>query len=57
MRDTAPLSLTLAIKPLGRRQLDWESVAATRSGNGLTIHYTCEWGAGAERMAKKGWDA
>ena len=37
MRDTAPLSLTLTLKPLGRRQLDAVRVVATMSGKVLVI--------------------
>ena len=33
VRDTAPLSLTLTLKPLGRRQLDSVRVVATMSGS------------------------
>ena len=53
VRDTAPLSLTLVINPLGRWQLDSVRVVATRSGKIFTMRSAWACGAGEEQMAKK----
>ena len=53
VRDTAPLSLTLALKPLGRRQLDSVRVAATMSGKVLVMRAAWGWGKGVSLTAKK----
>ena len=53
VRDTAHRSLTLTIKPLGRRQLGSVSVVATMSGKVLVMRAARGWGKGVSRMAKK----
>ena len=53
VRDTAPLSLTLTLKPLGRRLLDSVRVAATTSGKVLVMRAAWGWGKGVSLMAKK----
>ena len=53
VRDTASLSLTLTLKPLGRRQLDSVRVVATMSGKVLVMRAARGWGRGVSLMAKK----
>ena len=53
VRDTAPLSLTLTLKPLGRRQLDSVRVVATMSGKVLVMRAARGWGKGVSLTAKK----
>ena len=53
MRDNAPLSLTLTLKPLGRRQLNSVRVVATISGKVLVMQAARGWGKGVSLMAKK----
>ena len=53
VRDTAPLSLTLALKPLGRRQLDSVRVVATMSGKVLVMRAARAWCMGVSLMVKK----
>ena len=53
VRDTAPLSLTLTLKPLGRRQLDSVRVVAPMSGKILVMETARGWGRGVSLMAKK----
>ena len=52
-RDTAPLSLTLTLKPLGRRQLDSEWVVTIMSGKVLVMRTARGWGKGVSLIAKK----
>ena len=53
VRDTAPLSLTLAMKPWGRRQLDSVRAVAKMSGKVLVMRAARAWGMGVSLMAKK----
>ena len=53
VRDTAPLSLTLTLKPCGRRQLDSVRVVATMSGKVLVIRAARGCGRGVSLIAKK----
>ena len=53
VRDTAPLSFTLALKPLGRRQLDSVRVVVTMSGKVLVMRAARAWGMGVSLIAKK----
>ena len=53
VRDTAPLSWTLALKPWGRGQLDSVRVVATMSGKVLVKRAARAWGIGVSLMAKK----
>ena len=53
VRDTAPLSLTLALEPLGKRGLDFVTVVATMSGKILVMRAARAWGIGVSLMAKK----
>ena len=53
VRDTPPLSLTLTLKPLGKRQLDSVRVVATMSGKVLVMRAARRWGEGVSLMAKK----
>ena len=53
MRDTAPLSLTLTLKPFGRRQLDSVRVVATMAGKVLVMRAARGWGERGSLMAKK----
>ena len=51
VRDTAPLSLTLAKRHLGRRQLESERVEGTMSGKVLLMSAARGAGAGEILMA------
>ena len=53
VRDTAPLSLTLTRKPLGRRQLDSVRVVATMSLKVLEVRAARVWDNGVSLTAKK----
>jgi len=53
VRETAPLLLTLAMKPLGRRQLESERVAAAMSGKAVIMRCARACGAGSVLAAKK----
>ena len=53
VRDTAPLSLTLALKPLGRRQLDSVRVVVTISGKVLVMRAARAWGMAVALIAEK----
>ena len=53
VRDTAPLSLTLTLKPLGSRQLASVIVVATMSGKVLVMRAAWGWGEGVSLIAKK----
>ena len=53
VRDTAPLSLTFAMKPFGRGQLESVRMAAAMSGKEAARRRTRAWGAGLDRGAKK----
>ena len=53
VRDTAPLSLTMTLKPLGRRQLESVRVVATMSGKVLVMRAAWGWGKGVSLIAKK----
>ena len=53
VRDTAPLSLTFALTPLGRRQLDSVRVAVTMSGKVLVMRAAWGWDKGVSLIAMK----
>ena len=53
VRDTAPLSLTLTLKPFGSRRLDSVRVVATVSGKVLVMRAARGWGKGVSLIAKK----
>jgi len=51
--DTAPRLLTLAMKPLGRRQLQSVRVTGGMSWRAADMHYETAWGAGLLLAVKK----
>ena len=53
VRETAPQLLTLAMKPLGRRQFELVRVAAARSGKAAVMCCARASGAGSVLAAKK----
>ena len=57
MSETAPRVLTLAIKLLGRRQLESVRVVAAMSGKAAVMHCVRVCGAGSDLAAKKSLEA
>ena len=57
VRETAPLLLTLAMKPFGSRQLESVRVAAAMSGKEAAMRWARAWGAGLDLGAKNRFEA